>query len=180
MFSTLLGKKKITELAAGELLVNSIFNAVNKSFADVSGLLNDETSFESRPSISEDDGYQFLLITLTGNISFIPKFFESGQDKRIIEYVIGYASDLLEMDKRQLAQDIGECKKQMSRINYPSKNTVYAMSKSIFYRYNLNEFQENYFKTLKVPNPKFLQKMDEMNKLFIFNWKELFEKHKVA
>ncbi len=180
MFSTLLGKKKMTELAVAELMVNSVFNAVGKSFKDVSGLLNDETSFESRPKIDEEDGYQFLLIVLTANICFVPKFFESGQDKRIIEYVIGYSSDLLQMDKRQLAQDISDCKKQMSRINYPSKNTVYAMSKSIFYRYELNDFQENYFKTLKVPNPKFLQKMDEINKLFIFNWKELFEKYKVA
>ncbi|MEM7161223.1 MAG: hypothetical protein AAF487_02170 [Bacteroidota bacterium] len=170
----------MTETAVGELLVNSLFNAVSKSFEDVVGLLNDEASFEEKSEIDPEEGYPFLLITLTGNICFIPKYFDSGQDKRIIEYIISYASDVLQIEKKQLAQDISECKKQMSRINYPSKNTVYAMSKAVFYRYDLNEYQEKYFQTLRVPNPKFLQHMDEVNKLFIFNWKALFEKYKVV
>jgi len=180
MFSTLLGKKKLTELAIGEWMVNALFEGVYQSFGAVAHLLNDEISFEKKPTIKEDDGYQFLLITLTGNIAFIPKYFESGQDKRIIEYVISYASNVLQIDKKQLAQDISDCKKQMSRINYPSKNTIYSMSKVLFYRYDLNDCQESYFQTLRVPNPKFLQRMDELNKLFIFNWKEVLEKYKVV
>ena len=180
MLGTLLGKKKLTEEAVSELMVNSILNAVATNFPDVTGLINDDVDFVERPNIEQDDGYQFLLIILTGNICFIPKFFESGKDKRIIEYIISYASDVLGYEKRTFAKDISECKKMMSRINYPSKNTVYAMSKAIFYRYDLNDFQEKYFKTLRSPNPKFLKRMDDVVKLFIFNWAFFLEKHKVA
>ena len=180
MFITLLGKKKLTESTAGQIMVNSLFDSVVKSFADIADLINDDPNFERNPEIDKEDGYPFLLIVLTGNICFIPKHFESGKDKRVIEYIIGYASEVLQIDKRQLAQDISDCKKQMSRVNYPSKNSIYAMSKTIFYRYELNDYQEDYFRNLKVPNPKFLQRMDEMNKLFIFNWQELLEKYKVV
>lgn len=180
MFSTILGKKKLSEVAVADVLVNSILDSVAKSFPDVAGLINDDQNFEDRPNIHEEYGYQFLLTVLTGNICFIPKFFDSGKDKRIIEHIISRSSEILELEKRQLAQDIMECKKQMSRVNYPSKNTVYAMSKVLFFRYDLNEFQEDYFKTLNAPNPQFLKKMDEINKLFIFNWTQLFEKYKVV
>lgn len=180
MLGTLLGKKKLTEEAVSELMVNSILNAVATNFPQVSGLMNDDIDFVLKPEISENDGYQFLLIVLTGNICFIPKFFESGKDKRIIEHVISHASEVLGYEKRLFAKDISECKKMMSRINYPSKNTIYAMSKALFYRYDLNEFQEKYFKTLRSPNPKFLKRMDDVVKLFIFNWAYFMEKHKVA
>lgn len=180
MLSTLLGKKKLTEEAVSELMVNSILNAVSINFRDVAGLINNDIDFVNKPNLDPEDGYQFLLIVLTGNICFIPKFFESGKDKRIIEHVITYASSVLGYDKRTFAKDISECKKMMSRINYPSKNTIYAMSKAIFYRYELNEFQEKYFKTLRSPNPKFLKRMDDVVKLFVFNWAFFLEKHKVS
>lgn len=180
MFSAILGKKKLAEDEIADLLVNSILNSVSKSFPDVAGLVNDDSNFISSPELAETDGYQFLLIVLTGNVCFIPKFFESGKDKRVIEHVISKVSNHLEMDKTALAKDISECKKHMSRINFPSKNTVYGMSKVFFSRYDLNQFQEDYFKALNSPKPQFLKKMDEINKLFIFNWKELFERFKVA
>lgn len=180
MLSTILGKKKMTEEAIADVMVNSILNCVSKGFPDVAGIINDDQNFETQPEINDDDGYQFLLIVLTGNICFIPKYFDSGKDKRIIEYLIGKTSELLECEKRQLAQDISDCKKEISRVNYPSKNTVYGMSKVLFFRYRLNQFQEDYFKTLNAPKPQFLKKMDEINKLFIFNWSRLFEKFKVA
>ena len=180
MLSAILGKKKLAEDEIADLLVNSIFNSVSKSFPDISGIVNDDPNFISSPELDEEDGYQFLLIVLTGNVSFIPKFFESGKDKRIIEHLISRVSNQLEIDKMTLAKDISDCKKHMSRINYPSKNTVYGMSKVFFSRYDLNQFQEDYFKALNSPKPQFLKKMDEVNKMFIFNWKELFEKYKVA
>ena len=72
MLGTLLGKKKLTEEAVSELMVNSILNAVTSNFPQVSELINDDIDFVEKPRLCEDDGYQFLLIVITGNVCFIP------------------------------------------------------------------------------------------------------------
>ena len=67
----------------------------------------------------------------------------------------------------------------MSRVNHPSKNTLYAMSKAIFHKYNLNDFQDEYFKKMQCPNPLFLKRMDEIVSNFIWDWEAFFKKFKV-
>jgi hypothetical protein len=89
-------------------------------------------------------------------------------------------ADVYGMEKKDFVLLIKEYKDCMSRINHPSKNTLYAMSKAMFVKYNLNQYQEDYFKMLNTPNPIFLKKMNEVLENFIWNWAAFFEKHKVA
>ena len=53
------------------------------------------------------------------------------------------------------------------------------MSKAVFHKYNLNEFQDEYFKRLQNPNPLFLKRMDEVMKFYIWNWDAFLKKYKI-
>jgi len=67
----------------------------------------------------------------------------------------------------------------ISRVNKPSKNVLYGMSKSLFYKYNLNEFQTDYYKKIQAPNPLFLKRMDDIMQNFIWDWTAFFKKYKL-
>ena len=66
----------------------------------------------------------------------------------------------------------------MNRMNMPSKNVHYAMSKAVFDRYKLNQFQEEYFRNLNTPNPIFLKRTDDIMENFIWDWQEIKDKYR--
>jgi hypothetical protein len=68
----------------------------------------------------------------------------------------------------------------MTRINHPSKNTIYAMSKAVFHKYDLAPFQDEYFRKMQCPNPLFLKRMDEVMEKFLLNWDAFFKRYKMA
>lgn len=177
---TLFGKKKLTENAIANIFVNSLVDLVDKGFEDVAVLIQNDPSFERPPVIDPANSDPFLLILVAGNISYIPKYFPGGQDRRIIELSMEKLAAIYGMDKIEYAELVKRYKSMMSRINHPSKNTLYAMSKAVFYKYHLNEYQEKYFRNLNTPNPIFLKKMNEIMEHFIWNWERFFEKYKVA
>jgi hypothetical protein len=67
----------------------------------------------------------------------------------------------------------------MNRVNAPSKNTLYAMSKAVFYKYNLMDFQDEYFRGMKTHNPIFCKNLDEIMRNFLWDWEAFNEKYKV-
>jgi hypothetical protein len=176
---TLFGKKKLTENAIANIFVNSLIDLVDKGFEDVAVIIESDPSFLRQPIIDRSQSDPLLLILIAGNISFIPKYFHDGQDKRIIELSLEKFADIYGMEKNEFAKLVKEYKDCMSRLNHPSKNTLYAMSKAVFAKYNLNPYQEDYFKMLNTPNPIFLKKMNEVLQHFIWNWEAFLEKHKV-
>src|SRR6056297_3216856 len=177
---TLFGKKKLTENAVANIFVNSLVDLVDKGFEDVSVIIQNESSFVTPPKIDPSNSDPFLLILVAGNIAYIPKYFPSGQDRRIIELSIEKMAAIYGMEKMEYAALVKKYKSFMSRVNHPSKNTLYAMSKAVFFKYQLNDFQEDYFKNLKTPNPIFLKTMNGILEHFIWNWEGFLEKYKVA
>jgi hypothetical protein len=89
-------------------------------------------------------------------------------------------SPVFDLSEGQFMSVVSEYKDMMSRVNAPSKNTLYAMSKGVFHKYNLNEYQQDYFKMMQTPNPLFLKKMDEIMSNFLFNWESFNDKFKVV
>ena len=67
----------------------------------------------------------------------------------------------------------------IAKVNHPSKNLVYGMSKALFEKYALNEYQDEYFRRMQAPNPLFLKRMDEVMVNFIWNWDAFFKKYKI-
>ena len=67
----------------------------------------------------------------------------------------------------------------LNKVNHPSKNMHYAMSKGIFGKYQLNQFQDDYFKNMNSPNPMFLKRLDEAMDCFIWNWESFKQKYQI-
>jgi hypothetical protein len=68
----------------------------------------------------------------------------------------------------------------MGKINHPSKNTVYAMSKAIFHKYDLFRHQNAYFREQRAPNPIVLGRVNKLMAFCLWDWAELLEEWKVT
>ena len=53
------------------------------------------------------------------------------------------------------------------------------MSKGIFDKYALYDYQDEYFKRMQVPNPLFLKRMDEIVENFIWDWGAFLKKYRL-
>ncbi|MCZ4409398.1 hypothetical protein O3Q51_11280 [Cryomorphaceae bacterium 1068] len=177
---TLFGKKKLTEEKVANIFVNGLQLLIDEGFEDVVGLINDSPEFLSPPDLDPEDSGAFTIIVLAGNLQAIPSYFESGQDRRITQYILEKFAALYETDKMKLAQMVSETRKLMMRKNHPSKSVTNAMARTVFCRYELNKYQEKYFKSLDSPNPIFIQRLKEAMETFLWNWDTLLEKYKVV
>lgn len=179
MFS-LIRKKKLDEDKIANIIVNSIFESVDKSFHDIADLINEDPAFESSPNLGKEDSQHFLFIVICGNINNLYNHFPVEQASKIESKMIEKLSVIFEKSFVEVESYIGKFQSYISSINKPSKNFLYGMSKALFYKYDLNEFQEDYFKKMRTPNPIFLKRMDEVMDRFLWDWSVFNDKFKVS
>jgi hypothetical protein len=177
---TLFGKKKLSEEKVANIFINGIQTLIDEGFEDVIGLINDSPEFVRPPSLDPEDSGLFTIIVLSGNLQLIPQYFEAGQDKRITEKILDKFADIFEIEKMELAQIVSDTRKLMKRKNHPSKSVTNAMARTIFCKYELNQYQEKYFKNLDSPNPIFIQRLKEAMETFLWNWDSLLDRYKVV
>ena len=53
------------------------------------------------------------------------------------------------------------------------------MSRGVYLGYDLNEYQEEYFRSLGVPNPRFLMQMEDMLQHFLWDWNSFREQYRM-
>ncbi|MEZ4936402.1 MAG: hypothetical protein R2799_02280 [Crocinitomicaceae bacterium] len=179
MFS-LLRKKKVNEDKIANIIVNSIFESVDKSFHDVTCLINEDPAFEKSPNLSDQDSEYFLFIVICGNINNLYKHFSVEQASKIETKIIEKLAVIFEKEFLQVERYLGKFQSYINSINKPSKNFLYGMSKALFYKYDLNDFQDDYFKKMRTPNPIFLKRMDEVMDRFLWDWKSFNDKYKIS
>jgi hypothetical protein len=177
---TLFGKKKIKEDVAVNIFINNLLDTVEKGFPEVAGIINDSPEFVSSPYILETNSEKFLLIVIAANLTYIPEHFNGSQEERLTSIIFDQLSQVFDVDKTTLEKVISDYQCYISKVNQPSKNTLYGISKAVFGKYNLNEYQDEYFKAMKSPNPMFLKRMDEVMESFIWNWGGFKEKYQIA
>jgi hypothetical protein len=175
----MLVKKKITEERFSQIFVNSLISTVEQGFADVAGVINDDPEFATSPGIDANQDSEFLMIVLAGNIRLMGVFLDGDNDGRVKKAVIRRCSEVFECDSDTFHKKYREYCDFMSRVNHPSKNVLYSMSRAVFYKYNLNSFQADYFKTLNTPNPIFLKRMNEVMSHFLWDWDGFNEKYRI-
>lgn len=175
-----LTKRKISEEKLAESFTAGILQLVDIGFPEVAELINEDPEFETKPNISANSADKFLLIVIAGNLAYIPKLFNNYQDVRLMESVFNKLSAALNIDKEKLKQLVASYQSYMNRINIPSKNIHYAMSKAVFFKYELNQYQDSYFQKMNSPNPLFLKRMDDIVEHFIWNWEEIKSKYKLV
>jgi hypothetical protein len=172
-------KKKVAEEKVAELFVNITFNAVDNSFADVAELLNNDVNLISQANIDPANQDEFLLIVVAGNFKLLDDYFFEGQEDRIKELTVNRLASVYGVDMVTMRTAINNTLNYFRKINYPSKNTHYAMSRAVFHKYGLNDFQKDYFRNLNAPDPILLKNIDEIMEQFIIKWDTFTEKYRI-
>jgi hypothetical protein len=177
---TIFGRKKINPERTAHIFTHTILETVDKGFPEIAGFINDSPEFVRNPNIANEDVGHFLMIVIAGNFQYLPQHFTDGQDREIIENCIQKLAPVFDLTPIEFGLKVKEYKDFMSRVNSPSKNTLYAMSKAVFFKYNLIDLQDEYFRQMKTPNPIFLKHMDEFMRNFLWDWEAFNEKYKVV
>ena len=102
------------------------------------------------------------------------------KDERITNLIISKLGKVYDVDQEKFESVIDNYQNYLTKVNHPSKNMLYAMSKAIFGKYELNEFQDDYFKNMNSPNPMFLKRLDEAMDNFIWNWETFNKKYIIS
>jgi hypothetical protein len=178
MFNTLT-KRKLTDNQVANVFINAIFDSVDNGFKEVASMINEDSAFVQSPSIPENNNGEFGMIVLVGNLSFLESTFESDQAERVENIIFDKVSKMYEMDLVSFRDLVREYQSFIMRVNHPSKNWIYGMSKAVFHKYQLNECQDEYFRRMQAPNPLFLKRMDEVMSNFIWNWDAFFKKYRI-
>jgi len=173
-------KKKVEEDKVAELFVNIIFNAVDRGFANVAELLNNDVNLTAPACIATNNQDDFLMIVLAGNFKLLDNHFFEGQEDRIRHLTIEKLAAGYDIEADAMLEAINRMLSFFGKINFPSKNTHYAMSRAVFFKYGLNDFQQDYFKNLNTPDPILLKNIDEIMEQFIIKWDALVEKYRIT
>ena len=178
MFSTLI-KRKLSDNQVANVFINSIFESVDNGFQEVARLINEDPAFIVSPCISETDNGEFGMIVIVGNLSFLESTFEAEQAERVENLIFEKLAKIYQLELGVFKGLVRDYQNFIMRVNHPSKNWIYGMSKAVFHKYKLAEFQDEYFKRMQAPNPLFLKRMDEVMGNFIWNWDAFFKKYRL-
>ncbi len=172
-------KKKLSDGQLANVFLNGILDVVDTGFPEISDLINDDSAFVTSPNVTKEDSDQFAFIILVANLSFLENTFEVDQASRIEAHIFNKLSVIMECTPAEVESTVREYQKFLSRVNHPSKNMIYAISKGIFHKYELNQYQDEYFRRLHAPNPLFLKRMDQVVEHFLWDWDAFFKKYKI-
>lgn len=171
------GKKKIKENVVANIFVNSILNTIDQGFSEIVGIINDAPEFVLSPRISTTNDNAFTLLVIAANIYYLPDHLP--EDEKITNLIFHKLSNALDCDQSKLETVVKEYQCYLMKKNHPSKNMRYAISKGIFGKYKLNDYQDEYFKNMRSPNPMFLKRLDEAMDNFIWNWDSFKQKYQI-
>lgn len=173
-------KKKLSDNQLANVFVNGVMEVVDNGFSEVAGIIKEDPAFTSSPIINDSDDSYFTMIVIVGNLDLLDESFDHDQSSRIETLVLEKFASIFELNPTTFKKHLEEYRKYISRVNHPSKNMLYGMSKAMFHKYSLNQFQDDYFKKMQCPNPLFLKRMDEVMNNFLWNWEAFFKRYKMA
>ena len=172
-------KKKVSDSQLANVFLNGVLDVVEAGFPEIASLINDDPAFVQSPNIGAEDSDQFAVIILVANLSSLENTFEVQQAARIETIIFEKLSVIMQATPHEVENTVRDYQKFLSRVNHPSKNMIYAMSKAIFHKYELNAYQDEYFKRLQAPNPLFLKRLDQVVDQFLWDWDAFFKKYKI-
>ncbi|MBW7868491.1 MAG: hypothetical protein H3C31_09230 [Brumimicrobium sp.] len=172
-------KKRLSDEVLAKYFVNGILNTIEQGFNEIKSFLEEDPAFVTPPDLKDARNGHFAMIVIAGNIGELSNTFSPSQQKSLMPVIFNMLADSLGMEEKDFKELYNDYAAFMKRVNYPSKVTLYSMSKGMFHKYGLNEYQENYFKSLNTPNPLFIKRMDEIMKNFLWNWDAFFKRYKV-
>ncbi len=178
MFGSII-RKKLSDDQLTNVFLNGIFDVVENGFPLISEMINEDQAFVKSPKLDASDNAEFTMILVAANVSCLESTFETTQATRIEQLLFSKLAKVMQCDTAHAENTIRIYQKDMQRVNHPSKNVVYGISKMVFFKYDLNDFQDDYFKRLQAPNPLFLKRMDQVVENFLWDWDAFFKKYKI-
>ncbi len=172
-------KRKLDAEKLANVFVNSLLEVTESSFPEVCAMIKDDNAFITIPELEETASDNFLLIVVVGNLCYLDDYFEADEARAVRSKIIQKLAQVYDMEGTVFDKLIKSFNQFISRVNHPSKNTLYGMSKTVFHKFKLNDHQEPYFKNMRTPNPLFLKRMDEIMMNFLWDWDEFFRRHKL-
>jgi hypothetical protein len=174
------GKKKLNTERLAHMFAHQMIEMVETGFEDVAGFINDSPEFVLNPCIQKEDDGKFLLVVIAGNFSYMSQHFEDDIRQEVMHYCVDKLAPVFNFTPAEFEVKLKEYRDFIMKVNSPSKNAVYAMSKGVFWKYNLCSFQEDYFKSMRTPNPIFIKNLDEIMRNFLWDWDQFNEKYKLV
>jgi len=178
MLSTLFGKKKLTEDKIANIFVNTLLNTVDSTFADVATSIMVDPEFVQQPQIDLEDSDKFLMIVIAGNFNYFSRYFSTLEENLLKAKITQKLANVFGLQFDEMKSIITKYQDLIYRVNHPSKNTLYGMSKAVFFKYKLGKYQDEYFAQLNAPNPLFLKRLDGIMENYIWNWSAFLDKYK--
>ncbi|HRH37684.1 MAG TPA: hypothetical protein PK760_05035, partial [Flavobacteriales bacterium] len=103
-----------------------------------------------------------------------------GVDKRVFSLAVSKFAQALDREYTEVEKEVNALRSKMERLNFPSKNPVYAMGRALFTEYDLFCFQDTYFREMKAPNPILLKRLNSLFTYFLWNWSEVNEQYRIG
>jgi len=180
MFATLFVKKRITHKVLAKQFVHKTLRAVDETFEDFLDAIYNDSELESYPKLNYKDPSVLMHIIIAGNMKFFERILSSHEENAVCNSIIKEMSEVFDMDFNEMKEELENYSSFISRVNHPSKNILYGMSKSVFFKFKLGKYQDDYFAQLNTPNPIFLKKIDSLIENYIWDWKSICEKSKIT
>jgi hypothetical protein len=180
MLQTLFRKRKYTEDTLANVFVNSIVASVDDSFEDVAQLIKSDSEFEVTPDFSSTDSDRFLMVVLVGNLNFLSRYFSATEEQLLRKCIIRKFATVFGTTYEEFKSYVDSYEDFMWRINHPSHNVLYGMSKTVFYKYELAQFQDEYFREMRAPNPILLKRLDDIMRNYVWDWDAYLSKIKLT
>lgn len=172
-------KKKLSNEQLANVFVNGVLDVIDKGFEEVMSLIQEDPAFAKAPDLKHAIDGHFTMIIIVGNLGYLDTSFEYEHVSVLEPLILEKFAAVYDLTPEEFEKHIKEYKSFMNRVNHPSKNLLYSMSKGIFHKYNLNQYQDDYFKKMVCPNPLFLKRMDEVMLNFVWNWDAFFKRYKM-
>ena len=173
-------RRKLTEEQVAALFVETTFETVEQGWPEIAAFLNASPVFIQRPKLDEEDYGRFLMIIVSANLQLIPRHFDSGVDRQIIQHICSKFALAFGLTPDVFTQKVKNYRSFMKQINRPSKNLVTAMTRAIFYKYHLNQFQEPYFRDMNTPEPNIQRELKSLMAHFLWDWDAFTENYRVS
>ena len=173
-------KEKISVDKLAKLYANTLFDVVDQGFSEIIGFVNDNRKFEESPDLQKEDVRWFLMVIFAANNHRLAEFFADNVVDKMHEActqeIIRILGEEEEMIRDMIVDYEDFFAEQLSQASRLEK----AMARSIFIKYNLNDYQGKLLKNQNEPNPVFLQELTNLLSHFVWNWDDYLSKYKVV
>jgi len=174
------GRKKIGEDKLSKIFINAMWKMSSEAFNEIAEMINEDPEFVSSPNIDPNSQTNFFFIIISGNLKYLPHRLAGSHSKFIIMKIYNQIAEMFDTSSGSIEKHIKHLQSEMSRLNHPSKNTLYAMSKLFFKQYDLYQYQDEYYSSIQAPNPIVLKRLDAIMSSFLWDWDAFSDEYKIV